>query len=523
MGRLRSVDRGGSPARAEPFLLRDCGFTAGDVVGGFRLVRLLGEGSRAAVFLGHASDPSDDAPSAVALKLFREGVPTESIDAEVESLGRHSHDHALRLLDLATTASGAPCLVLERLGARSLNAIIADAAPVRAGEAVTVLAPIALAIDALHAAGVTHGGIRASGVLFRDSGAPVLAGFGRARLSVPGRPGPALRADQRIANDRSCFVTLAGAVLARVWHPEAARLASSLAALAQTADEFGVAVSDALFDFSPAEPVRLEHREAGGARESVPGRAVEARAAGPRVPGLGATEPAAAGAAMTAPDTPRTYASEPGAHDSGAHDSGSPGENPTVPSRARETRLAVRRLRDLAASHLRDVRPRVWAVAASVGLSLVVALEVVPGADDASESSPVGPDRSVPTADSRDTGPAAPDPVAAAVTGDDPVAAVRVLLEVRQRCLRDLDVVCLGAVAQQGSPALEIDERLIREVLAGGELGAGATIRSGDLTLVQRLGDSALVALGAPADSEPASTLVIRGEAGWRIRDYVAP
>jgi len=37
--------------------------------------------------------------------------------------------------------------------------------------------------------------------------------------------------------------------------------------------------------------------------------------------------------------------------------------------------------------------------------------------------------------------------------------------------------------------------------------------------LVQRLGDSALVFLGP--GTEPASLLLVKGEAGWRIRDYL--
>jgi hypothetical protein len=41
--------------------------------------------------------------------------------------------------------------------------------------------------------------------------------------------------------------------------------------------------------------------------------------------------------------------------------------------------------------------------------------------------------------------------------------------------------------------------------------------------LVERLGDSALVGLGNGPETTPASTLVMRGEAGWRIRAYLPP
>ena len=86
--------------------------------------------------------------------------------------------------------------------------------------------------------------------------------------------------------------------------------------------------------------------------------------------------------------------------------------------------------------------------------------------------------------------------------------------------MRELSVLCLDGVAQEGSAAHASDAAVIRALQAGGELTPQAAIVSGQLTLVERLGDSALVTLGAPADSEPASALVMRGEAGWRIRSY---
>ena len=39
--------------------------------------------------------------------------------------------------------------------------------------------------------------------------------------------------------------------------------------------------------------------------------------------------------------------------------------------------------------------------------------------------------------------------------------------------------------------------------------------------LEERLGDSALVSLGDVTDSEPASLIMMKSEAGWRIRDYL--
>ena len=53
------------------------------------------------------------------------------------------------------------------------------------GEAVTILAPLVEAVAELHRAGVAHGALRLSNVLFDEAGAPVLVGFGAAVLLGP--------------------------------------------------------------------------------------------------------------------------------------------------------------------------------------------------------------------------------------------------------------------------------------------------------------------------------------------------
>ena len=102
---------------------------------------------------------------------------------------------------------------------------------------------------------------------------------------------------------------------------------------------------------------------------------------------------------------------------------------------------------------------------------------------------------------------------------DDPLVALRELATRRDACVRDLSVLCLDGVDEAASAAWDADRAAIMEVLAGGE--APPALAPGSATLVERLGDSALVDLGP--DSDPASVLLLKGEAGWRIRDYLAP
>ena len=131
-----------------------------------------------------------------------------------------------------------------------------------------------------------------------------------------------------------------------------------------------------------------------------------------------------------------------------------------------------------------------------------------------------------------------------AVMGDEPVEALVALLEVRQRCIRDLSVLCLDAVNQAGSTAMADDVALVRSLQTDegqAETAApDARLDPSTAELVERLGDSALIRLAAgahiegvtatddatetdEAETPTASLLLMKGEAGWRIRSYLMP
>ena len=65
-----------------------------------------------------------------------------------------------------------------------------------------------------------------------------------------------------------------------------------------------------------------------------------------------------------------------------------------------------------------------------------------------------------------------------------------------------------------------MDAALIQRVQAGAELPKTGGSGASGATLVERLGDTALVQLGTGATAG-ASVLVIRTKEGWRIRDYL--
>lgn len=406
-----------------------------ETVAGFRLIRKLGSGSRADVFLGHAGGAE---PRTAAIKIFHPEVPIDSIDAELRALGAASHAHTVQLRDLSGGSDGRPVLILERLELGSLAQLLAQRAQLAPGEAVTILAPLAAALTALQASGVTHGAIAAGRVLFRESGAPVLSGFGHAAL------GAATEVD-RGAVDRRALAALAATVLERV--PSASELRGWLASLVAFPDDFAAQLSERVFALAPASPVRFAP---DAALEQIPPRT-------------------AVGAPVIEPVELAT------------------------PTKWFESYLA--RVPE------RFRRPK-WIAAAAGALTLFIAMVAVPSGGSAEPLTPTAAPTSA---------------LEGAVYEDDPVAAFVDLARARDDCIRDLSILCLEVALQSGSAAMADDVALVREI----ELGEseGAFIEPADITLAERMGDAAL--LDYVSDSQPASVLMIKTEAGWRIRSYV--
>jgi hypothetical protein len=417
-------------------------------LGGYRLLRTIGVGSRAQVFLAHPiREDADLTP--VVVKVYGQAVRDEWVFAEIEALSRASGDHVVGLLDVTSAPGGAPALILTRHASGSLARLLGDRAPLEAGEAITILAPLATALARMHAAGVAHGSVGPGAVLFDATGAPALACFGRATLFAPGLPPARLETEPAALTDALAFASLAATVLERAGATGLAERARAEAAPGGWLGRF----AEQLFDLAEPMPVDL--------RPSPEEAVTPARA---MVPVL-----------------------------------------PPVHIRDEVEQPAWQSYLDRARTTLRSVRRPVWIVAAATLAALVVAFVAVPRGTAAVVQPSASPRPEVARVD---TG---------AVTGDDPVAAARVLLQTREGCIRELSLECLDDVAQRGSAALEADRQLVRDILDG---GAQVTLPSTEAAdLVQRLGDSALVSLGP--DSEPASVLLVKGEAGWRIRDYL--
>ncbi len=439
---------------------------------GYRILRRLGSGSRAEVLLGHG------AGGEVAVKMFHAGLVVEDMEAEAAALDAVDHPHVVALLDLGRDDAGNPVLVLERLGGVSLAMIMAAREGVAPGEAVTALAPVASALAAIHASGRVHGALSMRRVLLRDGGAPVVTGLGHTRAS-------ANEADPARRQDLVAFGDLLRSVLERVGTPAAQHLAATTDGwiTAPSAARELAAVEERLFALAAAQPLR----GVGGSDRPVALRTV------------------ARGEPVSEPEPSATIQSPPRLIDRLA----SIGRLTFVQRLAFVQRLgaAVDPLWSRVPQRFR--RP-VWLAVAAGGLVLLVLLAAVPPSAPAGAGEGVGAEP-VPSV-TPSPGEAGP------VGGDDPVAALPILLEERLECIRQLSVLCLETVDESGSSAFVDDVALIRDIEAGEVSGAVDATGVEGVELVERHGDVALVSYRAGPDGEPASTLMMRTEAGWRLR-----
>jgi hypothetical protein len=482
---------------------------------GYRVLRSLARDEQAEVLLGHLSpgapQPSGERAAAgvrsVALKVSEasDGAWKAAL-RECAALERVRGEHVVELLDVDADEHSIS-LIFERLPRGDLAELLRLRDRFDAGEAVTLLAPIAITVLRLHAAGVAHGNLSARCVLFRDDGAPTLIGFSRAELFEPGQPEVVLEQLGAVQRDRAAVRALAVTVLGRVTGGRS-HSARQLRDDIEACDGELVLplLASRLFDVAAAVPVRFvaDDSESDAAPSGPRAVPLSALVVDPGAPEAGGTRRIAAVLARVVPEPLLQGVLGRIEH------------SPAVPVVA----AAAQAVRQRWASWTPGRRRAALAVGAA-GLTAAIVTALVPAGAAAGGPSPSSARPSEP-ASSRSASVQGDDRPAddPAVAADDPLAAASALTRARQRCLTSLSLLCLDRVDQTGSSALRGDQAAIRAAQQGGELpdpleGASESAP----VLIERLGDSALVQLGRAAST--ASLLLVKGESGWRIRDVI--
>lgn len=105
-------------------------------------------------------------------------------EAKAASLARHPS--IVEVFNFGRLPDGRRFIVMERLEGEGLDARIAREAPFTVGFCAGLLAPVAAALEAAHAAGVTHRDVKPANIFVCEQGPPKLLDFGVAELLEAG-------------------------------------------------------------------------------------------------------------------------------------------------------------------------------------------------------------------------------------------------------------------------------------------------------------------------------------------------
>ena len=156
-----------------------------EAIGGFRIVRIVGEGGMGVVYEARQQEPS----RTVALKVIRPGLASREVlrrfRQEAHALGRLQHPGIAQIYETGTAESPVgpqPYLAMEFIRGQSLRAYIEQHRP-SVHARLELVARIADAVHHAHQRGLIHRDLKPSNILIDDTGQPKVLDFGVARLT----------------------------------------------------------------------------------------------------------------------------------------------------------------------------------------------------------------------------------------------------------------------------------------------------------------------------------------------------
>ena len=155
----------------------------GPALAGYTIVRRLGSGGAADVYLARQDDLDRD----VAIKVLRRDVDDPKqwrrFQREAQTIARlSSHPHVVTVHTAGRADSGQPYLVTEYLDRGSLADVVAAAGPLPPERAARVGVAVADALIAAHGLRILHRDVKPGNVLLAHDGRIKLGDFGIARL-----------------------------------------------------------------------------------------------------------------------------------------------------------------------------------------------------------------------------------------------------------------------------------------------------------------------------------------------------
>jgi serine/threonine-protein kinase len=170
---------------------------SGERIGRYRLVRRIGAGGMAVVYLADRAD--DQYEQRVAIKLVSHRVVDPAIDErtrfERQILATLDHPNIARLLDGGTTEDGLPYIVMEHIDGVPVD-VYCDRRRLSLDERIDLFERICSAVHYAHQNLIVHRDIKPSNILVTDDGIPKLLDFGIAKqIDAHGMPTDGLTRD----------------------------------------------------------------------------------------------------------------------------------------------------------------------------------------------------------------------------------------------------------------------------------------------------------------------------------------
>ncbi len=155
----------------------------GTVIGRYRLVREIGRGGMAVVYLAERAD--GQFRQQVALKRIQQGIDTDEViqrfDQERQILALANHPHIAQLLDGGVGPKGRPYFVMEYVDGRPIDRYC-DQERLSVTERLGLFLQVARAVSYAHRNLVIHRDIKPSNILVTADGHAKLLDFGIAKL-----------------------------------------------------------------------------------------------------------------------------------------------------------------------------------------------------------------------------------------------------------------------------------------------------------------------------------------------------
>ena len=165
-------------------------FRAGQSIGPYRVLRVLGRGGMNTVYSAREGDESSG--QTVAVKVIQPGcnngeILRRFID-EQWILGQLDHPNIARLYDGGTTEQGLPYFVMEAIDGLAIDAYC-DARRMTVGQRLGLFRQVCAAVHYAHQNLVVHRDIKPSNILVTEEGVPKLLDFGIAKVLSGRGPG----------------------------------------------------------------------------------------------------------------------------------------------------------------------------------------------------------------------------------------------------------------------------------------------------------------------------------------------